>query len=42
VEKKNTEIETRRVEYETSLRKHRQDCEDSYRETLKLYEEKIE
>ena len=41
LEKKTTEGETRRTEYENSLRKHRQDCEDSYRETLKLYEEKI-
>mgnify|MGYP000868066609 FL=1 len=41
LEKKTTEVENRRSEHENSLRKHRQDCEDSYRETLKLYEEKI-
>lgn len=41
LEKKSTELDNRRIEYENNLRKHRQDCEDSYRETLKLYEEKI-
>lgn len=41
VEKKNAELESKRVEFESNMRRFRQECEDSYRDTLRAYEERI-